>query len=102
MNSRDFNQLLLLLIFNTILHVVVLVYFFANIRTIDSFKDRHLFLDIVPVFHLALIILFIWFIWRRTNFEKRKKNRGTHLVIWLGFLGMWIWLIDVKKHVYPD
>jgi RsiW-degrading membrane proteinase PrsW (M82 family) len=96
---RDFNQLKIILILNTIIQIIVFIYFVTNAETILQNVDRPIFMNIVPIFHFALFFLFLWFIWRRTDFENAKKHRNTHLVLWLGFLGMWIWIIDNKKFI---
>ncbi|PIA78514.1 hypothetical protein BFR04_02985 [Gaetbulibacter sp. 4G1] len=99
MNRTDFNQLRILLTLNTILQTIVFIYFISNLETFFQNEQKPFFLNIVPFFHFALLILFLWFIWRKTDFENAKKHRSTHLVLWLGFLGMWIWILDNKKFI---
>ena len=99
MNRKDFNQLRVLLILNTIIQIIVFIYFINNVETLLQNRGRPIFLNIVPIFHFAFFLLFVWFIWKRTDFEKAKKHKNTHLVFWLGFLGMWIWIIDNRKFI---
>lgn len=50
----------------------------------------------VPFYHIILI-LFLVVNWTQDPFGRKGKISNSFLLVWLGFIGMWLWLPNKKK-----
>lgn len=41
--------------------------------------------------------VFIWFNWKRMPLEKQVKINNTFMLIFLGIIGMWLWMPDKNE-----
>ena len=42
--------------------------------------------------HLLTAVIFIWYIWQKMPIKKRKKVYNTIMILFLGIIGMWMWM----------
>jgi len=92
----DLKKLKILLF---LLTIVEMVYFFI------LFTDNNLWTKIdyeynanwiVLIFHCLVVVVFIFYIWREYPFEGKKKVNDIIMILFLGLIGMWLWLPNFK------
>ncbi len=54
-------------------------------------------LVIASVFHFYVMISFIFYNWNKLPIEKKKKFDNTLMILFLGPVGMWLWLPSQKE-----
>lgn len=71
-----------------------------------SLVELNLFIELKMRFHSDMIIIllnfiisfiFIWFNWKKLPYSKSKKIDNTLMMLFLGIIGMWIWLPNQKE-----
>lgn len=71
-----------------------------------SLVEHNLFIELKMRFHSNMIIIilnfiisltFIWFNWKKLPYSKSKKIDNTLMMLFLGIIGMWIWLPNQKE-----
>lgn len=48
--------------------------------------------------HYILVFIILRHIWTDNSIEKKKKTDNTYMVLFLGIIGMWLWLPKMKKY----
>lgn len=48
-------------------------------------------------FHFIVTGIFIWYIRKKMPVEKKVKNHYTFLILFLGIIGMWLWLPNKQE-----
>lgn len=48
--------------------------------------------------HYILVFIILRHIWTDNSTEKKKKTDNTYMVLFLGIIGMWLWLPKMKKY----
>ena len=51
------------------------------------------------IFALNFILagIFIWFNWTKMPFDKKTKKNNTLMILFLGVIGMWLWIPDQRE-----
>lgn len=87
----ELRNLKVLLVFWTIIGLTLVVLFLSNhVRLELPYK--------ILIIAIAFTIrgLFILFIWKRKEFDKKFKTNNSILIFFLGILGMWFFILDKK------
>lgn len=93
----DISKLKIVLIVHTIIQVGYFIIIFFNsdlwLSLNDSFKSDIVF----GLLNFAVAGLIIWYNWKYLPFEKNKKWDKTWMIIFLGIIGMWLWIPNSKE-----
>lgn len=93
----DFNRLKNLLILLTIIEGTYLAIVFTNARLWIKLDDEYYANYIVSIFHFVVAGIFIWYNWKKMPITKSKKSDNTWLILFLGIIGMWIWMPNKQQ-----
>lgn len=99
-NESEIANLRLLLIALTVFQLAYVIFMFANNETYFEvvFKFR---LDwIIAIFNYTVAGIFLWYNWKKLPIEKKKKTDSTWMILFLGIIGMWLWIpnkAEIKK-----
>lgn len=52
---------------------------------------------ILALLNYSVAGLFIWYNWKRLPIEKKKKKDATWMILFLGIIGMWLWLPNAEE-----
>lgn len=90
--KSDLKKLRILLITLTLIQVGYMIIIFTN-----SFLWNKLDYEYSAnwlIFGLNLIVsgIFIWYNWAKLPIEKKTKTNNTFMIIFLGIIGMWLWI----------
>ena len=88
----DIKKLKILLILLTLSQLLYIGFSFIDITLATTLNSNYKLNWFVFIFHYLLTILFIWYIWKKTAIKKKKKTNFTFMIIFLGIVGMWLWL----------
>ncbi len=90
--KSDLKKLRVLLILLTSIVAVYLIIIFADFRwsTNPDFAFKAQWY--IWIFHNLILALFIWFNWKRMPIDKKHKTNNTFMLLFLGVIGMWLWL----------
>ena len=96
-NESEIANLRVLLTGLTLIQLTYLIFIFADyenyIKLIFSFH-----LDwIVAIIHYIVTGIFLWYNWKKLPIEKKKKIDNTWMIIFLGIIGMWLWIPSKAK-----
>tara|TARA_R110001632_G_scaffold45215_3_gene114863 strand:+ start:2439 stop:2792 length:354 start_codon:yes stop_codon:yes gene_type:complete len=91
-NESEIANLKLLLIALTVLQLAYLIFMFANHETyIKLIFNFHL--DWIMTFVNYIVAgIFLWYNWKKLPIEKKKKTDSTWMILFLGIIGMWLWI----------
>lgn len=91
-NKSEIAKLRLLLIILTLLEISYFVSTtFYHETTIHLILFYHV--DwIVKLVHFSVVGILLWFNWKKLPLEKKKKRDNTLMILFLGIIGMWLWL----------
>lgn len=88
----DISKLKAILIVHTILLVGYFIVIFIDsdlwLYLNDSFQSDIIF----GVLNFIIAGVMIWYNWKYLPFEKKKKWDKTWMIIFLGIIGMWLWM----------
>ena len=96
MPKNDYIKLKNLLIFWTIINIFYLVFimFFSQFSEFFVVANHHIFYLIISFF---IILIFIYFVWKKTNLEIKYKRNYTFMILIIGIIGMWFFIIEMKN-----
>ncbi|MEO2051497.1 MAG: hypothetical protein ABGX00_07000 [Allomuricauda sp.] len=95
--KSDLKKLRILLIILTLIQIGYLIIIFTDsklwIKLDFDYKANWV------IFGLTLIVygIFIWFNWTRMPIEKKKKTNNTFMILFLGIVGMWLWIPNRRE-----
>jgi hypothetical protein len=87
---------------------LILVFFFSELRI--KLNNEYSIFTLVHLLHTLVTGIFIWFIWKKMPYDQYTKNNNILLVLFLGVIGMWIWLpnknernklVDLERRKIP-
>lgn len=99
-NESEIANLRILLIALTVIQLAYLIFLFV---------DHEAYIKLIFNFHLDWIVLiinyivagiFLWYNWKKLPIEKKKKTDRTWMILFLGIIGMWLWIpnkSEIKK-----
>ena len=86
----------LLLIVSTLMQLsIILGNFLFDLWFLNNQSFKNLF-HFSVLMHYFLLFIILRFIWKKSNIEKKKKWDKTWMIIFLGVLGMWLWIVNEK------
>jgi amino acid transporter len=88
-------------IFLILLTVFTFIFFFGFYMEYTHWVEQNLgsiqLLLIFGILHYSGIAIFIWFIWTKYPVENKKKKSDTIMIIFLGIIGLWLWMPNEKE-----
>ena len=101
MNSNtlksDLKRLKMALIVSTLIQIAYFGVIFTNdklwIKLDYDFKANY----VIGSFHIIVMIIFLWYNWKKMPIEKSKKKDNTYMILFLGIIGMWLWMPSKKQ-----
>lgn len=95
--KSDLKKLRILLIILTIIQIGYLIIIFTDsklwIKLDFDYKANWV------IFGLTLIVtgIFIWFNWTRMPIGNKTKTNNTFMILFLGIIGMWLWIPNKRE-----
>jgi nicotinamide riboside transporter PnuC len=93
----DIKWLKLLLIVLTFVQVGYGIIVFSDIKLWIQLDTQYHAYVLVAIFQYATVGVFIWFVWRKMPGERKPKTNSTLMIIFLGIIGMWLWLPNKRE-----
>ena len=53
--------------------------------------------NVFSVSNFVLYVIFIYYVWFKYPADKKTRQKNILMIIFLGIIGMWIWLPDKKE-----
>ncbi len=95
--KADLKILKIALIVSTVIQIAYFVVIFTNDKlwiTLDyDFKANY----VIGIIHIAVMIIFLWYNWKKMPIERSKKKDNTYMILFLGIVGMWLWMPSKKQ-----
>ena len=95
--ASDVKKLRVLLILLTIVQVVYLLVYFYAIDLVTSLNKAYCLNWMVNVYTLFVMAIFLWYNWKKLPIERKKKREKTLMIVFLGIVGMWLWLPNKRE-----
>lgn len=90
--KSDIKKLRILLIILTLIQIGYIIIIFADsklwIKLVFDYKANWL----IGGLNLIVSGIFIWFNWKKMPIEKKAKRDNTLMILFLGIIGMWLWI----------
>lgn len=74
---------------------LILVFFFSELWI--QLDNEYSINTLVHFLHTLVSVIFTWFIWKKITDEQDSKNNNILMVLFLGIIGMWIWLLNKRE-----
>lgn len=99
-NESEIANLKILLIALTIIQLAHMT---------SMFVDHDSYIKLIFNFHIDWIVaiinyvvagIFLWYNWKKLPIERKKKIDSTWMILFLGIIGMWLWIpnkTEIKK-----
>ncbi|MFW6020246.1 MAG: hypothetical protein ACOCPM_06655 [Bacteroidales bacterium] len=95
--KAEVKKLRILLIILTFIQIGYMVIVFTDttlwMKLDFAYKTNWMFWGL----HYMIAGIFIWFIWQKMPVENKKKAYNTFVILFLGIIGMWLWLPDNRE-----
>ncbi|MDP2175732.1 MAG: hypothetical protein Q8K70_07455 [Bacteroidota bacterium] len=93
--------ILIVLIGIKIINLLISYVFLGFYISIEHHKIINMF---VWGFHYAVVVVFLWFNWKKMPLTKKVKIKYTFAFLLIGVIGMWLWLPNKNelKHMVLD
>lgn len=92
----DIKKLRLLLILLTIIEVSILCLILFDGK-VHLYTEPYGLYKIIWVWDLIVKAIFIWYNWQRLPIERKKKYDNTWMILFLGIIGMWLWMPNKEE-----
>jgi len=96
--KSDISKLKIFLILHTI---ITLTFFFGLSMNLIPWIEQNLSynesLIIFGLMNYLGIAIFLWYIWKKYPGDKKKKTNDSLMIVFVGIIGMWLWLPNEKE-----
>ena len=62
-----------------------------------QYLSHNILLMFYAFMHYLGIVIFLWYIWTRYPADKKKKTNDSLMIVFVGIIGMWLWLPNEKE-----
>jgi hypothetical protein len=90
--KSDLVKLQNLLIVLTVIQVIYLSIMFTDTKLWVKLNFDYKAGWLILILNLIITGIFIWFNWTKMPIEKKTKTNNTFLILFLGIIGMWLWI----------
>jgi cell division protein FtsW (lipid II flippase) len=90
--KSDLKKLRILLIILTLIQIGYMIIIFADTKLWIKLDFNYKANWLIWGLNLILAGIFIWFNWTRMPIKKKTKIYNTFLILFLGIIGMWLWI----------
>jgi hypothetical protein len=90
--KADLKKMKVLVILLTIVELPYFILMFT-----DSGYQYYDTVKYFNLFHYSAVTFFIWFTWKKMPLTKKKKKEYTAMFLFLGVIGMWLWLPNKEE-----
>jgi|SRR5690625_156290 len=80
------------LIFLTVFELIYLGVTLSDKQLRLKLDDNFQALWVILIFHIVMLSIILWLNWTKFPINKKMKMSNTYLVVFLGILGMWLWM----------
>lgn len=95
--ESEITRLRIALIVLTIVQIGFLIITFADFKAyIKLYYETHSNW-ILTAMHISTMAVFLWYNWKRLPLEKKKRTDNTWMILFLGIIGMWLWIPNKKE-----
>ena len=74
-----------------------LAYIFIFVPNLNFLFDDYNAVLVNWLIHYIVVFIFIRFIVKKMNYEKKDRNENILMILFLGVIGMWIWLPNKEE-----
>ncbi len=90
--KSDLKKLRILLIILTFIQVGYMIIIFTNTFLWNKLDYEYKANWLIFVLNLIVSGIFIWYNWAKLPIEKKTKTNNTFMILFLGIIGMWLWI----------
>ncbi len=90
--KSDLKKLRILLIILTLIQIGYMILMFADTKMWVKLDFNYKANWIIGILNLIVAGIFLWFNWTRMPIGKKTKTNNTFLILFLGIIGMWLWI----------
>lgn len=95
--KRDLRILKSLLIVLTCIQTGYFIALFNDISFWSILVDDYYLIWLIWMSHFGVVAFFIGYIWKKMPTTEGKKIDNTLMIIFLGAIGMWLWMPNNKE-----
>lgn len=95
--ESEITRLRIALIVLTIVQIGFLIIMFADIKAYIRLYYETYSNWILTTMHISTMVVFLWYNWKRLPLEKKKRTDNTWMILFLGIIGMWLWIPNKKE-----
>jgi len=99
-NESEIANLRILLIALTVIQLGYVIFMFADHETYIKLIFNYHLDWIVAIINYTVAGIFLWYNWKKFPIKKKKKTDSTWMILFLGIIGMWLWIpnkAEIKK-----
>ena len=95
--KSDFKKMRVLLIILTLIEISYLIVAFTNVKLWIKIDFDYKINWVILGLNLIVSGIFIWYNWTKMPIEKKNKSNNTFLILFLGTIGMWLWIPNKRE-----
>ena len=95
--KNQIKSLRLVLVVLSIIELCYLILVFSDSDFLNQIDAKYPLDKIVWGLNLSVSVLFTWFNWYKLPIDKKTKISNTFLIMFIGIIGMWIWIPNDKE-----
>ena len=95
--KSDLKKLRILLIILTLIQVGYMIIIFADTKLWIKLDFDYNANWLIWGLNLIVAGIFLWFNWTRMPIKKNTKTNNTFMILFLGIIGMWLWIPNKRE-----
>lgn len=95
--KSEIRRMKLLLIVLTIAQIAYMIAAYSSFKFWMKLDDEYHVNIALFIFQLGTIAFFIWYVWKKFPGERKQKTNHTLMIVFLGIIGMWLWLPNKRE-----
>lgn len=95
--KSDLKKLRILLITLTIIQIGYMIIVFADSKLWIKLDFDYKAILLFWALNLVVAGIFLWFNWTRMPIRKKTKINNTFMILFLGIIGMWLWIPNKRE-----
>ena len=95
--KSDLKKLRILLIILTLIQIGYMIVIYTNVKLWMKLDYDYKANWIILGLNLVVAGIFVWFNWKKMPIEKKAKTNNTLMILFLGIIGMWLWIPNKRE-----
>lgn len=95
--KSDLKKLRILLVTLTIIQIGYMIIVFADSKLWIKLDFDYKAILLFWALNLVVAGIFLWFNWTRMPIRKKTKINNTFMILFLGIIGMWLWIPNKRE-----